>query len=79
MLRLTKRLYVLINGSENIERLEKYIEESEVVSDIKSYFWEAEFIIIDWLDISTAVKTGIKSVTEEVLTECISVEDAEDY
>ena len=36
-LRSAERLYVLIDDSEDIERLEKCIEELEVVSDVKSY------------------------------------------
>ena len=78
MSRLTERLYVLVNGSEDVERSEKYIEGSEVISNIKSYSWEAEFIIIDWLSISTAMKTDIESVVKRVSTEYILVEDTED-
>ena len=36
MLRLVKRLCILINDSENIKESEKYIEESEITSDIRS-------------------------------------------
>ena len=77
MLRLAERLCVLIDGSEDVERLKKCIEESEVISNVRSYSWEAEFIIIDWLSVSTAVKIDIESVTERVSTEYISVEDTE--
>ena len=72
-------LLVLINVSENINKSEEYIEGSEIMSDIKSYSWEAEFVIIDWLSVSTAVEVSIESVTERVLTEYVSVEDTEDY
>ena len=72
-------LLVLINVSENIDESEKYIEGSEIVSDIKSYSWEAEFIIIDWLSVSMTVKADVESVTERVLTEYVSVEDTEGY
>ena len=78
-LRSAKRLYVLIDDSENIEKSEKCIEESEIMSDIRSCSWETEFIIIDWLSISMIVKANIESVTEGVSTEYISVEDTEDY
>ena len=36
VLRSAEMLLVLINVSEDIDKSEKYIEESEVVSDIKS-------------------------------------------
>ena len=71
-------LLVLINISEDIDELEEYIERLEIVSDIRSCFWEAEFIIIDWLSVSTAMKADIESVAEEVSTEHILVEGTED-
>ena len=77
-LRSAEKLYILINDSENAEKLKKCIEESEIISDVKSYSWEAEFIIIDWLSISMIIKADIESVTEKILTECISVKDTED-
>ena len=70
---------MLINDSEDVEKSKKCIEGSEVAPNVKSCSWEAEFIIIDWLSVSTAVKANIESVTEEVLTEYISVEDTEGY
>ena len=69
---------MLIDDSEDVERLKKYIKESEVMPDVKSYSWKTEFIIIDWLSISIIVKTDIESVTEKVSTEYISVEDTKD-
>ena len=71
-------LLMLINVSEDIDKSEECIEELEIISDVRSYSWETEFIIIDWLDVSTVMKADIKSVTERVLTECISVKNAED-
>ena len=77
-------MIVLVDDSEDIERLKNVerskicVKESEVVFSVKNCSWEAEFIIIDWLDVSTVVKINIESVTEKVLTEYISVENAED-
>ena len=78
VLRSAEILLVLINVSEDIDKSEEYIEESEIVSDVRSCSWEAEFIIIDWLSVSIVMKANIESVTEEVLTEYISVEDIKD-
>ena len=78
ILRSVKMLCIFIKGSENIEESEN-IKELKVVSDVKSYSWKTEFIIKDWLNISTAVKAIIESVKEKVLTECILAEDIESY
>ena len=72
-------LLVLIDVLENVGKSEECIEGLEVVSDVRSCSWEAEFVIIDWLSVSTAVKADIESVTERVLIEYISVEGTEDY
>ena len=78
MLRSVKRLCALVDDSENVERSKKCIEESEIMSDIESCSWEAEFIVVNWLSISIIMKVDVESITEKVLTECVSVEDAED-
>ena len=68
-------LLVLVDVSEDVGELKECIGGSEVVSDVKSCSWEAEFVVVDWLGVSMAVKTDIESVAEGVLTECVSVED----
>ena len=79
MLRSAEMLLMLVDVSENVDRLEKCIEESEIVPDVRSCSWETEFIIVDWLSVSTAVEASIESVTEKVLTGHILVEDTEGY